>query len=64
MATGLTPVAAQWKNQSIAIRPALRDSEDEPEEKGGKLYDDADGMSDMAFPLRTGNILSVVSAES
>ena len=36
----------------LQIRPAPRDSEDEPEEKGGKLYDDADGMSDMALHIK------------
>jgi hypothetical protein len=36
----------------LQIRPAPRDSEDEPEEKGGKLYDDTDGMSDMALHIK------------
>jgi len=36
----------------LQIRPAPRDSEEEPDESGGKLYADADGMSDMALHIK------------
>ncbi|WP_010249510.1 VirB4 family type IV secretion system protein [Acetivibrio cellulolyticus] len=36
----------------LQIRPAPCDSEDEPDEKGGKLYGDVDGMSDMALHVK------------
>ena len=37
----------------LQIRPAPRDSEDEPDEIGGKLYiDDGNGMSDMALHIK------------
>src|SRR5665647_3658166 len=36
----------------LQIRPAPRDSEDEPNEEGGKLYNDTDGMSDMALHIK------------
>ena len=37
----------------LQIRPAPSDSEDEPDEKGGKLYtDDGNGMSDLALHIK------------
>ncbi len=36
----------------LQIRPAPKDSEDEPDEKGGKLYNDVDGMSDLALYVK------------
>lgn len=36
----------------LQIRPAPRDSEEEPDENGGKLYANADGMSDMALHIK------------
>jgi len=44
---------ANGKINPLQIRPAPRDSEDEPDEKGGKLYrDEGNGMSDMALHVK------------
>ena len=40
------------KINPLQIRPAPRDSDEEPEEKGGKLYADVEGMSDMALHVK------------
>jgi len=44
---------ANGKINPLQIRPAPRDGEDEPDEKGGKLYrDEGNGMSDMALHVK------------